>query len=65
MDASAKGSIDLIKQQLDVQVELKPYKIIDESLKWVPFAEKLGHLLSHYRVSLDGPVNDPNISLIP
>ena len=65
MDASAKGSIDLVKQQLDVQVELKPYKIIDESLKWVPFAEKLGHLLSHYRVYLDGPVNDPNISLIP
>jgi uncharacterized protein involved in outer membrane biogenesis len=65
MDASAKGSIDLIKQQLDVQVELKPYKIIDKSLEWVPFAEKLGHLLSHYRVYLDGPVNDPNISLIP
>lgn len=63
MNLNAKGSIDLVKQNLDVVVELEPFELVDKALDFMPFAGKLGRAFTRYNVSVSGPVGDPQIRL--
>ena len=65
MKLSAKGSIDLVKKNLDVDVELEPFEIVDKALGLVPFAGKIGQMFTRYNVSVSGPVDKPRIRLGP
>ena len=65
MNLSAKGSIDLVKKNLDVDVELEPFEIIDKALGLVPFAGKIGRKFTRYHVAVSGPVDKPRIRLGP
>jgi uncharacterized protein YhdP len=65
MNLSAKGSIDLVKKNLDVDVELEPFEIVDKALGFVPFAGKIGQMFTRYNVSVSGPVDKPRIRLGP
>jgi len=63
MNLNAKGNVDLVKQNLDIDVELEPFEIVDKALNLVPFAGKLGRKFTRYHVSVSGPVDKPRIRL--
>ena len=63
MNLSAKGNVDLVKQNLDIDVELEPFEIVDKALGFVPFAGKLGRKFTRYNVLVSGPIDKPSIKL--
>jgi uncharacterized protein involved in outer membrane biogenesis len=63
MNLKAKGDVDLLKQHLDIDVELEPFEIVDKALGLVPFAGKLGLKFTRYNIAVSGPVDNPRIRL--
>ncbi len=63
MNLSAQGSINLLEKNLNVDVQLEPFEVVDKALGLVPIAGKLGQVFTRYNVSVSGAVDHPKIQM--
>jgi hypothetical protein len=65
MNIEAKGRINLLEEQMDVGVRLKPLGAVSTVAGAVPVVGKVAASLTEIYLNLSGSLEDPQISIAP
>ena len=65
MNIDAKGRIDLLEEQMDVGVRLKPLGAVSTVAGAVPVVGRVAASLTEIYLNLSGSLDDPRVSIIP
>jgi hypothetical protein len=65
MNIDAKGRINLLEEQMDVGVRLKPLGAVSTAAGAVPVVGKVAASLTEIYLNLSGPLGDPRVLIIP
>jgi AsmA protein len=65
MNIDAKGRINLLEEQMDVGVRLKPLGAVSTVVGAVPVVGKVAASLTEVYLNLSGSLDDPRVSYIP
>jgi hypothetical protein len=65
MNMGAQGRINLIEEQMEIGVRLKPLGVVSTALGVVPLVGKVAASLTEIYLNVTGSLDDPQISIVP
>lgn len=65
MDATSRGSIDLVNQKLDINAHLKPLATVDKAFHFIPLIGKAAQHITEIQIDIEGSLAGPKIHAAP
>jgi uncharacterized protein YhdP len=65
LSGNVEGTVDLIHEKLDLNLDIQPLVTLDKALNLVPLVGKAAGDLTKIYLTLKGPLNAPKIGLSP